>query len=451
MARSRLFPDALRAVVGADHVLEVQSSDDLRRYTTDWTGRFIGTGSLVVRPGSHDEVAEVVRLCRRHDRPIVPQGGNTGLVGGSVPLHGEVLVSLGRLRAIGPVDSKSRQITVGAGVTLAEVRAAAAAAGLRYPVDFGARGSATVGGMIATNAGGIGVFRFGSTRHHVRGITAVLGDGSTVSHMTGLLKDNTGYDLAGLLCGSEGTLGIVTSAILGLVPEAGRMTSVLFGCGDLDTAVSLLADVSGPEMEAAEVMLADGVALVERTVGVTCPVDAPVLVLVDVNADELRTEELLARLSATDGVLGSAVATDDAGRRRLWRLRDEHTPAIATLGPPLKLDVALPLPRLADFVAEITTAVEALGRLFVFGHLGDGNLHVNVSGLADAQIAEAEELVLRAVQSRGGSISAEHGIGTAKKKYLHLSRSAAEIGAMRSIKQALDPDGILNPHVLFPD
>lgn len=449
--RRSSFPDALRAAVGPDHVLESRSAVELRRYTTDWTGRFVGTEALVVRPGSHDEVVEVVRLCRRHGSPIVPQGGNTGLVGGSVPLHGEVLVSLARLRAIGPVDPVARHIRVDAGVTLAEVHEAAADAGLRYPVDFGARDSATVGGMIATNAGGIGVFRFGATRHHLRGITAVLGDGSTVSHMSGLLKDNTGYDLAGLLCGSEGTLGVVTSAILGLVPRAGHMTSVLLGCRDLDAAVSLVAGVSGPEMEAAEVMLADGVALVERTVGITCPVDAPVLVLVDVNADERRTEEVLASLCGADGVVGSAVATDDAGRRRLWRLRDEHTPAIATLGPPLKLDVTLPLPRLADFLAGITSDVETFGRLFVFGHLGDGNLHVNVSGVATERFADVEELVLQAVQARGGSISAEHGVGTAKKKYLHLSRSAAEISAMRSVKRALDPDGILNPHVLLPD
>lgn len=441
----------MRAVVGPDHVLEAETTDDLRRYTADWTGRFVGTPSVVVRPGSHDEVAEVVRLCRQHGRSIVPQGGNTGLVGGSVPLHGEVVVSLTRLRAIGPVDPVARHITVEAGVTLAEVQDSAERAGLRYPVDFGARDSATVGGMIATNAGGIGVFRFGSTRQHVRGITAVLGDGSTVSHMSGLLKDNTGYDLAGLLCGSEGTLGIVTSAILGLVPGVGHMTSVLLGCRDLDVAVSLVAGVSGPEMEAAEVMLADGVALVERTVGVTCPVEAPVLVLIDVNADERRTEELLGRLCGADGVLESAVASDDAGRRRLWRLRDEHTPAISTLGPPLKLDVTLPVSRLADFVTEITTDVATLGRLFVFGHLGDGNLHVNVSGLAAEVVEDVEERVLHAVQARGGSISAEHGIGTAKKKYLHLSRSTAEIEAMRSIKRALDPDGILNPHVLLPE
>lgn len=451
MNPSREFSEAVRAVVGSAHVLDGRSAGDLCRFTTDWTGRFIGADSIVVRPANHDEVVEVVRICREHGHPIVPQGGNTGLVGGSVPMHGEVVVSLTRLRSIGPVDSVAHQITVAAGVTLAEVHEAAAEAGLRYPVDFGARDSATVGGMIATNAGGIGVFRFGSTRHHVRGMTAVLGDGSTVSHMTGLLKDNTGYDLAGLLCGSEGTLGIVTSAILGLFPRAGHMTSVLLGCRDLSAAVSLVAGISGPEMEAAEVMFGDGVVLVNRTFGTTCPLDAPVYVLVDLNSDERRTEELLALLSGAEGVLGSAVATDDVSRRRLWRLRDEHTPAISTLGPPLKLDVTVPLPRLADFVVEILASVEPFGRVFIFGHLGDGNLHVNVSGLDARKFEEVEEIVLRAVQVRGGSISAEHGIGIAKKKYLHLSRSAVEIMAMRNIKRALDPDGILNPHVLLPD
>lgn len=440
---------AVASVVGSDHVLGGRSDDDLTRYTTDWTGRFVGIGSIVVRPGNHAEVAEVVRICRFFHRPIVPQGGNTGLVGGSVPLSGELVVSLTRLRSIGPIDPVGRQITVEAGVTLAEVQDAAARVGLRYPVDFGARDSATVGGMIATNAGGIGVFRFGSTRQQVRGITAVLGDGSSVSHMSGLLKDNTGYDLAGLLCGSEGTLGIVTSAILNLVPRAGRITTVLLGCRDVETAVAVVSQSVGSDMEAAEIMLRNGVDLVEQAFGLACPLDAPVYVLIDLNSDELRITERLSGLHDVDGVITSAVAEDETSRNRLWRLRDEHTPAIASLGPPLKLDVTVPLPQLADFVAEITATIPH--QIFVFGHLGDGNLHVNVSGLASAEIEHIEVVVLRAVQARGGSISAEHGIGTVKKKYLHLSRSAADVAAMQRIKQALDPDGILNPNALFPD
>lgn len=445
------FRVALSKAVGSDHLLSSRPGEDLIRYTTDWTGRFTGSGSLVVRPGSHDEVADVVRICREFDHPVVPQGGNTGLVGGSVPLRGEVVVSLARLRSIGPVDPVARQVTVEAGVTLAEVQRAAATVGLRYPVDFGARDSATVGGMIATNAGGIGVFRFGSTRQQLRGITAVLGDGSSVSHMSGLLKDNTGYDLTGLLCGSEGTLGIVTSAILSLIPRVERLTTVLLGCRDVDTAVAVVSRSAGPGMEAAEIMLRNGVDLVGQAFGVSFPIDAPVYVLIDLNADDRRTMEVLSSCDDVEGVIASAVTEDETARARLWRIRDDHTPAISTLGPPLKLDVTVPLPRLADFVAEITADMEPRGRVFIFGHLGDGNLHVNLSGLAPAEFEAIEELVLRAVQARGGSISAEHGIGTAKKKYLHLSRSAAEIAAMRSIKRALDPDGILNPNVLFPD
>lgn len=440
---------ALSSVVGADHVLSAHPDEDLSRFTTDWTGRFVGTDSLVVRPANHEEVAEVVRICREFGQPIVPQGGNTGLVGGSVPLSGEVVVSLTRLRSIGPVDPVARQITVEAGVTLADVQDAAERAGLRYPVDFGARDSATVGGMIATNAGGIGVFRFGSTRQQLRGITAVLGDGSTVSHMTGLMKDNTGYDLPSLLCGSEGTLGIVTSAVLNLVPRTDHLTTVLLGCQDVNTAVAVVSRSAGPEMEAAEIMLRNGVDLVGRSFGVSCPVEAPVYLLIDLNADDHRATQCLSDLHDIDGVIASAVAEDDIARRRLWRLRDEHTPAISTLGPPLKLDVTVPVPRLADFVAEVTEA--SSHRIFIFGHLGDGNLHVNVSGLAPAEFEDVEESVLRAVQARGGSISAEHGIGTAKKKYLHLSRSAGDIAAMRRIKEALDPEGILNPNVLLPD
>lgn len=442
---------SLTAIVGSEHVLEPGPADDLRRYTTDWTGRFAGRGTLIVRPADHDQVVDVVKVCRDFGQPVVPQGGNTGLVGGSVPLEGEVVVSLSRLLTIDVVDPVSRQITVEAGVTLAEVHAAAQRAGLRYPVDFGARDSATVGGMIATNAGGIGVFRFGTTRHRVLGLTAVLGDGSTVSHMNGLVKDNTGYDLTGLLCGSEGTLGIITSAVLGLVPRADHLTTVLLGCRDVETAVSVVAGAAGPELEAAEIMLRNGVDLVERAFGFTSPIDAPVYVLADLNADEHRAEGCLSRFDAIDGVFASAVADDEAGRHRLWRLRDEHTPAISTLGPPLKLDVTVPLPRLADFAAEVTANAKISAQVFIFGHLGDGNLHVNVSGLEPGDIERIEESVLRAVQARGGSISAEHGIGTAKKKYLHLSRSAAEIEAMRAIKRALDPHGIMNPNVLLPD
>ena len=447
-----LVKDLVR-VVGVEHVL---TDDDLARFTTDWTGRFVGVGSIVVRPGNHEEVVAVVDICRRYKHPLVPQGGNTGLVGGSVPLEGEVVISLTRLKDIGEIDLVSRQVTVGAGVTLVDVQEAAAKVGLRYPVDFGARGSATVGGMVATNAGGIGVLRFGSTRHQVRGLTAVLGDGNSVHHMGGLIKDNTGYDLVSLLCGSEGTLGIVTAARLQLVPAVESITTVLVGCADVSSAVAMVSHLTNrsSEIEAAELMLRSGIELVGTTLHLQPPVTAEACVLIDIAETGTRLETLLELISLSAGVLDTAVATDTAGRQRLWRWRDEHTPTISTLGLPLKFDVTVPMGSLAEFVPTVTDRITRnFGhcRVFIFGHVADGNLHVNIMGANVDDIEILEELVLGLVSDRGGSISAEHGIGTAKKNHLHLSRSPGDIAVMRSIKRALDPDGIMNPNVLFAD
>jgi len=450
------FVSALQGVVGQNHVLLASPDHDLTRYTTDWTGRFVGTGTVVVRPGSHDEVVDIVRICRRFGMAIVPQGGNTGLVGGSVPLNGEVVVSLTRLNWVGEVDLVSRQIAVGAGATLAEVHEAAAAVGLRYPVDFGARGSATVGGMVATNAGGISVLRFGPTRHQLRGHTVVLGDGSSITHMTGLIKDNTGYDLVGLLCGSEGTLGIVTSALLQLVPAPQSITTILVGCRDVESAVALVTQLTqlSQGIEAAEMMLKSGVDLVEQAFGFQAPWPAAVYVLLDIDAEETHTDELLSAIATSSGVTETAIGSDSSSRQRLWRLRDEHTPAISTLGPPLKFDITIPISRIDHFIATVTELLAqrfAEVAVFIFGHIADGNLHVNISGVDEADVDKVVQLVLGLVSERQGSISAEHGIGTAKKAYLHLSRSATDIAAMRGIKGALDPDGIMNPNVLFVD
>jgi len=448
------FISALQTAVGPEQVLIAGPGQNLDRYTTDWTGRFIGNGTVVVRPGNHDEVVAVVDICRRFQRPLIPQGGNTGLVGGSVPLEGEVVISLSRLKDIGQIDLVSRQITVGAGVTLSEVHDVAAHAGLRYPVDFGARGSATVGGMVATNAGGISVLRFGPTRQQLRGLTAVLGDGSSVSHMSGLIKDNTGYDLVSLLCGSEGTLGIVTSVRLQLVPAAQSITSILVGCHDVGSAVAMVSGTTrlSQEIEAAEIMLRNGMDLVGHSFKFEKPFEAEVYVLLDIATP--TPDLILKSIAGSEGVLDTAVATDSVSRQRLWRWRDEHTPAISTLGPPLKFDVTVPLAQIDDFIASVT---KHLARefpavdLFIFGHVADGNLHVNISHAEAHDVESLEQSVLNLVSDRHGSISAEHGIGTAKKTYLHLSRATGDIAAMRRIKQALDPDGIMNPNVLFAD
>jgi FAD/FMN-containing dehydrogenase len=435
----------LREVVGEAHVLV---EPDVRAgYELDWTGRFRGTTPAVVRPGSTEEVAAVVQACGAAGVALVPQGGNTGLVGGGVPLGGEVVLSLRRLSGLGPVDDLAGQVTVGAGVTLAAVQAHVEASGWAVGIDLAARDSATIGGMVATNAGGLAFLRHGGMREQLAGVEAVLGDGTVISHLGGLPKDNTGYDLAGLLCGSEGTLGVVTAVRLRLVAPVGDRCTALVAVDGVAAAMRAVGALrrAGVVLEAAELFLDDGMQLVCDHLGVARPLAAAPAYLLVEWAGEVDD---LGAIEAVD-----AVVADDAGRRAsLWRYREAHTEAVNALGVPHKLDVTLPLPALAAFVADVPGAVAAVApgsRVVLFGHVADGNVHVNVVG-PPADDESVDEAVLRLVADRGGSISAEHGIGTAKKRWLHLARTEAELRAFRSIKGALDPAGILNPNVLFP-
>lgn len=444
----------LAAVVGEAHVL---TDDDLTlAHVVDWTGRFRGRTPAVVRPGTVTEVAAVVAECASAGVAIVPQGGNTGLVGGGVPMAGEVVIDLRRLDALGPVDPMELQVTASAGVTLAALQRAARAQGLAYAVDLAARDTATVGGMVATNAGGIHVLRWGDTRRQLVGIEAVFADGSVVRHLAGLAKDNTGYDLAGLLCGSEGTLGVITAARLRLVPEAAARVTALVGFASVGDAVAAVAAWRRalPSLEAAELVLDDGLRLVCEHLGVAPPWPRAwaAYVLVDAAGAEDPTDELAAAVAATPQAGDVAVGVDGPSRAALWAYREEHTAALNALGAPHKLDVTVPLRALARFVDEVPAVVAAVApaaRTWLFGHLGDGNIHVNVTGVAPDDEA-VDDAVLRLVAARGGSISAEHGIGTAKRRWLHLSRTPAEVAAFRAIKRALDPAGVLNPGALLP-
>lgn len=445
--------DSLRSVVGAAHVLTDPSVTE--SYAVDWTGRFAGSTPAVVRPASTTEVAAVVEWCADNGVAVVPQGGNTGLVGGSVPLRREVVLSLRRLDAVSAVDSVTGQVTVAAGATIAAVQRAARGAGWEYGVDWGARDTATIGGSIATNAGGSKVARYGDTRAQVLGVEAVLGDGSVVSHLGGLVKDNTGYHLPSLLCGSEGTLGIVTGARLRLVPRVDERVVALLGFARVDDALAAcgLLRRSLPSLEAVELMFDDGLALVCSSFGLPQPLPAPAAAYLLVEcADRLDPSDALASAVAALRSTGAAVATEPGRRAELWRYREGHTEAINLLGPPHKLDVTLPPAALAAFVDSVGARVLTVDRraqVWLFGHAADGNLHVNVTGV-DPSDERIDSAVLDLVAEHRGSISAEHGIGTAKKQWLHLNRSAAEIAAMQSIKRALDPHGILNPNVLLP-
>lgn len=459
MTPGTTLEEDLRAVVGDQQVLTDPSVT--ASYETDWTRRFTGRARCVVRPGTTAEVASVLRICQQYGVPVVPQGGNTGLVGGGVPTDGEVLLSTARLRDIGTVDEGSAQVTVGAGVPLAALQRSVRPLGLDFGVDFAARDSATIGGLVSTNAGGERVLRYGGTKQQVVGLEAVLADGSVLSRLTSLPKDNTGYDLVGLLCGAEGTLAVITAVRVRLWPLFTQRSVALLGLDSAEAALRALSALRSrlTTLEAAELFLADGLALVREHTGLSAPMpgDHPTYLLLECADGADPSDELLGALeevSALDlGMADIVVGEDGPTRERLWRYREAHTESINAAGVPVKLDVAVPhasLPAALGELPEVVRRVVPGARTIVFGHLGEGNLHVNVLGAEGFETGEAvTDAVLTYVTSLGGSISAEHGVGRAKTAWLHLSRSAEERAAMRAIKAALDPDGRLNPGVLF--
>lgn len=444
---------ALVAIVGDGHVL---SDADLRRqYETDWTGRFHGEARLVVRPASNADVSAVVRACVQHGAAIVPQGGNTGLAGGGVPRGGEVVLSTTRLTRCDPVDIAAGQVTVGAGVTLAHVRDHARASGFDLAVDFGARDSATIGGAVATNAGGSRVIRFGTMRAQVAGIEAVLANGAIVGSLAGLPKATVGLHLPSLLTGSEGTLAIITAVRLRLVPWYRHTATALVGLASLDAAVEMLPALRRTlaHLDSVELLMPSAMTLVCEHLGRPCPVaaDSGVFVLIECASDSNPMDDLINAISECAPDSSTAIADDDTSRAHLIALRDNVTVAINHVGVPLKLDVAIPLAELARTTHDIEAIIARMAptaRLINFGHLAEGNLHVNTLFAGDASTA-ITNAVLQLVIDRGGVVSAEHGIGIAKTQWLVAQLGAAEVDALRSIKHALDLHGVLNPGVLL--
>jgi FAD/FMN-containing dehydrogenase len=432
------------AVVGDAHVL---TGDAAAGYAVDWTGRFSGHAAAVLRPGDTGQVAAVLARCREARVPVVPQGGNTGLVGGGVPRHGEVVLSLARLDRLGPVDGDAAQVTAGAGVSLRRV--ADADPGLDLGVLIASRDSATVGGAVATNAGGLRVLRYGPMRAQVRGVEAVLADGTVVSHLAGLAKDNTGYDYPGLLAGSEGTLAVVTAARIQLVPRPADAVTAIIGLGGPGEVHELARAAlrAVPGLLSAEFFTRGGLDVLAGHAGLAPPLRAPVPAFLLLEAAGPGAGEDLAGLAGDHPV---AVGTTAAERARLWAYRERHPEAAGFLGVPLKLDVSVPAARwvtLATEVGGVVRAVDPGAQVIIYGHVADANLHVNVVPAAEAD-GRHEEAVFGFVASLGGSISAEHGIGALKARWLPLVRSAQERALFARIRAAFDPDGILNPHVL---
>jgi FAD/FMN-containing dehydrogenase len=462
----------LRQAVGERQVLVDPSVT--ASYETDWTRRFTGSARCVVRPANTGEVASVLQICGRHGVAVVTQGGNTGLVGGSVPTDGEVVLSTSRLNQIGPVDAVAGQVTLGAGVTVTAIQQEVRPRGLDFGVDFAARDSATIGGLVSTNAGGERVLRYGGTRQQVVGLEAVLADGSVVSRLEALPKDNTGYDLAGLLTGSEGTLAVITAVRVRLWPLLTHRTVALLALDSTSAALAALAALKLRlgSLEAAELFLADGLALVMRHTGLPAPIpgDHPAYLLVECAGRADPGEAMLAALAEVSelvpGVADIVMGEDARSREGLWRYREAHTESISAAGVPVKLDVAVPHAELERALQELPAVVAQVApgaRTIIFGHLNEGNLHVNVLDGQDGHAVDEDpvddhafddyavtDAVLTYVTSLRGSISAEHGVGRAKTEWLSLSRSPAEIAAMRSVKAALDPGRLLNPGVIFP-
>ncbi len=467
--------DRLREAVGAAHVLTDDA--DVAAYVVDWTGTHAGRALAVVRPGSTDEVADVVRACHDAGVPVVPQGGNTGLVGGGVPdASGEqVVLSLGRMRSVREVDPVAGTITVDAGVVLAEVQAAAAAADRLFPMSLGSEGSCTIGGNLATNAGGTAVLRYGMTRELVLGLEVVLPDGRVWDGLRGLRKDNTGYDLTQLFVGSEGTLGVITGAILRLFPATPRHATAWAAVPDVASAVALLGVAqrhAGVHLTTFEIANRQALDLVlAHQPGAQDPLGEPAdwYVLVELAGSESDTglDEALEALlgeAVESGLVGdAAIAGSPAQRDALWALREGISEVQKIEGATLKHDVTLPIARLADWTVAMAPVLEEVlpgVRPVTYGHVGDGNLHYNLNAPSPdgtsrdddlrAAAADLSAAIYAAVAAEDGSISAEHGLGRTKAVAAAAYKSQVEVDLMRALKQALDPEGLLNPGVLLP-
>lgn len=461
------FLAACRELLGDTHVLT--EAGDMAPFLTDWRDRFTGVALAVLRPGSVEQVSAIMRACSQWAIPVVPQGGNTGLVLGSIPDASgtAVVLSLARLNTIRQIDPVNRTITVDAGCILQTIQEAATAAGCLFPLSLAAEGSCTIGGNLATNAGGTAVLRYGNTRELCLGLEVVTPQGEVWSGLRGLRKDNTGYDLRDLYIGAEGTLGVITGAVMKLYPQPKASITALAALASPGHALrllSLMQDHCGASLTGFELMSHYCLQLVaEQFPQLPRPFAQPhgqyVLLELSSSQSEVHAIELLeASIGAAlenelieDAVVASSVAQSEG----LWQLR-EHIPlAQAQAGKNIKHDISLPISRIADFIAVTDVALEAAFpgcQLVCFGHLGDGNLHYNVAppaGMTDRDFLANQDAINRIVHDQvhgfGGSISAEHGVGALKKADLARYKSPLELQLMRAVKQALDPQNIMNP------
>lgn len=456
--------DTVRTIVGAAHTLT--DACDIAPFCTDWRGRYSGQPLAVVKPANTAEAAAVVRACAAAGIALVPQGGNTGLCGGATPIGGEIVVSLTRLNRVRAIDTANNTLTAEAGCTLAAVQDAAAQAGRLFPLSLAAEGTATIGGNLATNAGGVQVLRYGNARELCLGLEVVLADGRIWNGLRGLRKDNTGYDMKHLFIGAEGTLGLITAAVLKLFSRPRTVATAWATVPSPQAAVALLTRLRekiGGRVTAFELIGRPALDLVLRHIpGSRDPLAerSPWQVLIELS-DTMESdlsvplEEVLGDALAAGEVNDAAIARSDAQARSLWALRENIAEAQKIAGLSIKHDISLPVSRIPEFIARCDAALGTNFpgvRIVCFGHLGDGNLHYNQSQPAGqdnaafiAQTPAVNRVVHDLVHELDGSISAEHGLGQLKRTEILRYKSAAEMDLMRAVKRALDPQGLMNP------
>jgi FAD/FMN-containing dehydrogenase len=464
--------ETLRGIVGAEHVLSAES--DIAASVTDWRGRYRGRALAVVRPGSTAEVSAVVAACAAANVPMVPQGGNTGLCGGATPLADgrAVVVGLARLNRVRAIDTENDTLTVDAGCTLAEVQAAAEGAGRLFPLALASEGSCMIGGNLSTNAGGVQVLRYGNTRDLVLGLEVVLADGRVWDGLRGLRKDNTGYDLKQLFIGAEGTLGIITAAVLKLFPAIRSHATAWVAVPDPQAAVRLLGLLRaecGDRVSAFEIVGRAALELVLRHIpGARDPLSEapPWTVLVELSdpASDAPLAQQFEQTFATAYEQGlaidAAIAASGSQAQALWALRENISEAQRIEGVSIKHDVSVPVSSIPEFLERAGAALRQRWpdvRIVAFGHIGDGNLHYNLSrSEADdnasfiASTPEVNRVVHDLVHALSGSISAEHGLGQLKREEIARYKSPLELELMRTIKHAFDPMGLMNPGKVLP-
>lgn len=463
-------PEALAALkAAAGHGGWTDDPSDIAPWLTEWRNRWKGNTPLMLTPRSTEEVARLVTICAQHRVAIVPQGGDTGLVGGQIPF-GEVLLSTRKLRAVRDVTPLDDAMTVEAGVTLLEAQQAAEAAGRRFPLSLAAEGTATIGGVISTNAGGTQVVRYGMMRDLVLGLEAVMPNGEIFHGLKRLRKDNTGYDLKQLLIGAEGTLGVVTAATLKLFPIMRSRATAMVGLETAHAAIELLArakEETGGGVEAFELMKRIGMEFALKHIPDTRePLEStpPWYVLIELvsgepGAADAALERLLGDAFEAGLIIDAAIAQNDAQRAAFWKVREEQSAAQKPEGGGWKHDVSVPVSRIADFLDEASAAVEKFepgARISAFGHVGDGNMHYDIlcpPGVDHAAFIgrwmQGSEVVHDVVARYNGSISAEHGLGRLKTEEARRYKSPLEIATMQAVRAAIDPLRIMNPAVLF--